>query len=526
MRHYHPTVLCLGVVVAMYSVVVGTRTLSSVGVYDAVQVLYLLKHSIAAGTVPLHGIVNSQMLYNPPFFVWYYYIPAWFTSDPSLIFVIPNLIAQITTLLLLYRIGRDYFRPTTGVVAATLYAFSPLGIEFGRLGWAYAHTAPLYVAIVFCLFRWLISRQTSYIIPLIVLCGWITGVHLAGALTFFVVGSAALAWRTLPPLRPTLIGIGLLVLVWTPFLVFQYQRGFVDIIGLVQTRSDVPDPTALSPLCPPDWNAAMPHASLMKGLSLEKFSLSLFLTGHVNFYVRGAWTTYERIVTLMLMPLFWVALYFLIRRTLRRSATPAEQLLLLVVAAPVILQNLTPFNTVERRDITWTILGVQMLLLGYTLTIPQWMRARPIQLAVLLGLSLMIGYQSYLAGHNIHAWLRGDLYDGRQEVADVIAADAHQRGVQQPSIRYDLLLDEPTRCWIVGMSTIVDTGYVGAEFDYYLQYMHALPITGRSPDGWVDTPDYIVTPTTWPRATYYAADPERYVPLATRPPYMVWHYQP
>ncbi len=520
--------IVLGCIIVLYCVAIIATMPTASAFYDAAQVFYFAKNFLASGTFPAYGIINSQMLYNPPFFVWYYYIPAIFTSDPGLLTLMPALPAQIMTIVLLYLIGRDYFYPTTGLAVATLYAFSPLGIEFGRLGWAYAQTAPLYVAIVFCLFRWLISRQNIYIIPLLLLCGWITGVHLAGALTFVVVAAAALVWRTLPSPRPFIIGLGLLVLLYTPFLIFQYSRGFADIIGLVQPRADLPTPPELSPLCPPDWETSFSSASLIEGVAVGDFGRSMFRAIYNNYYYhfRDPWTNYERIIVFAFVPLFGLACIRLIYRIVHRRATPAEHLLLLVFGVPLVLQNLTAFNTANRPDITWTWLGAQMLLIGYALTVPTWMQHRPIQIAVVLGLSLMVGYQSYQAGQRLGAWVRGNLYDTRQEVADVIAADAAQRGLQAVAIRYDLLRDNPSLCWVVKMSTIVDTAYIGAEYDYYLRFMHKLPNLARTPDGWVDTPDYIVSRVTSPQAAAYAADPTRYVPLPTRPPYMVWRYQP
>ncbi|NJL04043.1 MAG: glycosyltransferase family 39 protein [Chloroflexaceae bacterium] len=525
----HSTHIALGLVIVLYSIAAIARIPTNSAFYDAAQVLYLVKHSIAAGVLPLHGIINSQNLYNPPFFVWYYYIPALFTADPGIIFVIPNLAAQIATMLLLYVIGRDYFLPTTGLVAATLYVFSPLGIEFGRMGWAYAQTAPIYVAIIFCLFRWLISRQSIYIIPLIILCGWSFGVHLAGALTFFVVGGAALAWRTLPPLRPTLIGIGLLVLLWAPFFVFQASRGFADIAGLVQPPLILPG--ELSPLCPPDWNSLLPNATHTKNVTLDRIAASIYNSTFINHRPTEIGRpmelviTYDHIVLVGLSVLLALAGSYLVYRIVRRIATPAEQLLFLVLVAPIVLQSLTPFNAVERPDITWTWLGVQALAVGYLLTAPTVMQSRFMIIAVLIGLAVMMGYESYQTGHILQAWARGDLYDGRQEVADVIAADAAERGVQHVAIRYDVLQEDPSLCWVVGMSTIIDTGYIGAEFDYYLRYMHNMQNTAQPPDGWVETPDYIVTKAISPRVAYYTAHPERYTVLGARPPFQVWYYQ-
>lgn len=525
MSYRHSTHIALGFVIMLYSIAVIALVPTNSAFYDAVQVLYLLKRSIAAGVIPVHGILNSQMLYNPPFFVWHYYLPAWFTADPGLVFIIPNLIAQLTTIGLLYLIGRDYFRPTTGLVAATIYAFSPLGLEFGRVGWAYAHAAPLYVAIVFCLFRWLISNRNGYIVPLIVLCGWVTGVHLAGALSFFVVGSAVLVRRTLPPVRPLLLGVGLMLLVWLPFLGFQVQRNFVDIIGLVQPRSDLPDPTELSLLCPPDWDATIPKAKLSEGVTFDRFLSSLHRASYIPYNAFAPWTLDERILALVLAPVFYVALGMLLWRSVRRTATPAEQLLLIVMVVPLVLQSLTPFHAEERPDVTWIWFGVQTLVLGYALTVPHVMQTRPAQIAVLIALSVMISFHSYQIGLVLHAWVRGDLYDRRQEVADVIAADAAQRGLEQVAIRYDLVRDDPFECLGIRMNTISDTTYTGNEFDYYLEYMHQLSNTAKARDGWVETPDYVVARATSPAAAAYTADPARYQPLPTRPPFQVWYYQ-
>mgnify|MGYP005840137399 CR=1 FL=1 len=517
--------IVLGCMIVLYSVaIIGIMPTVS-AFYDAAQVFYLAKYFSSSGTFPAYGIINSQMLYNPPFFVWYYYIPAIFTSDPGLLTIVPALPAQIVTMVLLYLIGRDYFRPIMGLVVATLYAFTPLGMVLGRIGWAHAFVAPLYVAIVFCLFRWLISRQNIYIIPLIVLCGWITGVHLAGALTFVVVAASAFVSRTLPSPRLLIIGLGLLVLLYTPFLIFQYSRGFADIIGLVQPPANPISPTELSPLCPPDWNATLPSATLAEGVTVGNFGTSMVRAIYNNYYFRTPWSVYEHIIVFTFVPLFGLACMRLIYHIVRRRATPAEYLLLLVFGIPLILQNLTSFNTIARPDITWMLFGVQMLIIGYGITVPTYMQARPMQIAVIVALSLMIGYQSYQAGQTLGAWGRGDLYDGRQEIADAIAADAAPRGLQAVAIRYDFLRDDPSVCWIVGMSTIIDTGYIGTEFDYYLHFMHKLPNLAQTPDGWVEDPDYIVTRAASPRAAYYAKYPERYVSLQARPPYQVWYHQ-
>ena len=100
--------IVLGCMIVLYSVaIIGIMPTVS-AFYDAAQVFYLAKYFSSSGTFPAYGIINSQMLYNPPFFVWYYYIPAIFTSDPGLLTIVPALPAQIVTMVLLYLIGRDY----------------------------------------------------------------------------------------------------------------------------------------------------------------------------------------------------------------------------------------------------------------------------------------------------------------------------------------------------------------------------------------------------------------------------------
>ena len=133
--------------------------------FDQAQVLYVARDFVEHGVFTNHGILNSRYAFNPPFFVWLYLLPMWLGLDVSWVLILPALSLHILALLLLFMIGKDYFSRDVGLAAATLYAFSRLGVYFGQASWAQGLLSPHYVLVLFCVFRWLVDGKTWYSAP-------------------------------------------------------------------------------------------------------------------------------------------------------------------------------------------------------------------------------------------------------------------------------------------------------------------------------------------------------------------------
>jgi Gpi18-like mannosyltransferase len=91
------------------------------GGIDSVEILYLVRDSLNAEQIPLHGIINSRAAFNPPHLVWLYVIPSLFSNDITMLGV-PSLILHLISLFLVYRLARRYFGFYTALIAVLLYA--------------------------------------------------------------------------------------------------------------------------------------------------------------------------------------------------------------------------------------------------------------------------------------------------------------------------------------------------------------------------------------------------------------------
>lgn len=237
--------------------------------FDQAQVLYLARDFITEGVFPTHGSLNSRFAFNPPFFVWLYIPPMMLFRDVSWVLVTPALTLHILALLVVFRIGKDYFSVTVGLSAMTLYALSTWGPYFGRSSWAQGLLPAHYIMAVFCLFRWLVDGKAWYSAPLLVLGAWITGIHWGGAVALGVAMIAPFFFATRFRPGPLLAGAVVASILWLPYLAFEKDRAGVDILVLVKGPLSTQSPAELTPLCAPKSNPsgaqslAQPSGSLV-----------------------------------------------------------------------------------------------------------------------------------------------------------------------------------------------------------------------------------------------------------------------
>lgn len=490
--------------------------------FDQSQVLYLAWDFVTKGILPIHGILNSLRAYNPPFFVWLYILPMMLTQDPSWVLILPALLLHVLALVVLYSLGRRYFGPRAGLVAATLYAFSERGLYFGHASWAQGLLAPSYVLMVFCLFRWLLEGNSWYGVLLAPLAAWITGVHWGGALTVGVLLLLPLLFRARLQPVPIIIGVLIALALWAPYLNFEQDRTFADVRALVQGRLPVPKPEEIAPFC---------HQEAMNQEQIKSFQTEQGSMSRWKDAVRSEWPVVYAVLSKVSVSswgmiralstnLHWSALqpsfpgspqertlylvetaFFLIgvigvgvllyRLGIQRTATPAERLLFLSLFLPTLLQNLSPYTALSRPDVSWLFYGPQVLIIAYACVVPRWARTRAVQTLLLVGLAMLIILVSHNAWGRISLALRDTPNPQRQMVA-WIAEDLTGQGQQQASIRYDLLQDRPEWCWIVSRSTLEENCYIGTQHDYLLLTLHGIRNTEKAPDGWAWDPDYIV----------------------------------
>ncbi|MFZ5845247.1 MAG: ArnT family glycosyltransferase [Patescibacteria group bacterium] len=141
----------------------------------------------------------------------------------------------IATVYLVYRVGRDFFDSTVGLVAATLYALSPLVIAYSRSSWN-----PNLVPFFSLLFIFLLWRAIEKKTPReLFFAGVALGVGLQLHYLFLFLLPVAILWfglygRTKQLIKNYWLGIAGFVVGYSPFLAFEVRHGFPNTQSIMR----------------------------------------------------------------------------------------------------------------------------------------------------------------------------------------------------------------------------------------------------------------------------------------------------
>lgn len=488
---------------------------------DTAQVLYLAREWATQGVFPVHGILNSKAAYNPPHFVWLYLLPVrMLPRAPALAGLLPALVLNALSLYLLYRLGQRHINRRAGLIAAVLYAFSPLGLIAGSSDWAQYLLPHFYVLIAFCLSRWLVDGRKWYAALLLPLLAWTIGLHWGGAIALGAAVILVLIFRPRLAALPLIIGLLAAIALWMPYLVFEAGRGWADIAAVAEVDPSppghVPPACQQSPTLETLAGYRLSPSELLGCLKGVLYARSPFLYRTLRLIGKTALTAPAALWRALLVNYHWypyvlgrsgpplqqgryllslgflgLGLGMLLRRVVQKQAGASERLLLGSFAAPLLLQSLTPHNALVRPDITWLFYGPQVLMTAYALTIPRPMRSTLARGLLGIGLAVLILLPFRSAWGGFAALLQGRPSDQQRAVA-AIAADALASGRREVAIRYDFLPEHPDWRWLADFHAYDPHYRIGAEYDYLLETLYGVTNSAQTPDGMAPHPDYIV----------------------------------
>lgn len=179
----------------------------------------------------------------------YYYMMAPFLWLFRLSPVGPSVMVALSavfTVYVVYRIGRDFFGHSTGLIAALFYTLSPLTITYGRSSWN-PNVVPLYASLLMYgvlmtvvrgKFRWLIL--SGFCLGILIQLHYIT-------FLFFPVIFACLAiigFRV--PFGVFALSLAAFLAAYSPFLAFELRHDFVNLQGALHFISQQQTGSALS----------------------------------------------------------------------------------------------------------------------------------------------------------------------------------------------------------------------------------------------------------------------------------------
>lgn len=196
--------------------------------------------------VILHMIVNHKFTLLGPtasvggFFLgpiyYYFMLPfVWiFRLDPSGAAIMVALFG-IATIYVVYRFGRDIFDEWVGIIAASLYALSPLVIAYSRSSWN-PNLVPFFATLLmYFLWKSVAHTKPTYLFWVGVILGIGLQLHYLFLFLFAVVGVWYLIYgRSWKWLKYYALGALGFVVGYAPFLAFELRHGFPNTLSVIR----------------------------------------------------------------------------------------------------------------------------------------------------------------------------------------------------------------------------------------------------------------------------------------------------
>lgn len=280
---------------------------------DQAAIYNMARNAAMHGYFVATSNVASVHIYNPPATIYFYMLPALFSSNPMWGAVLTGILMTLSVLLTYIFVRRAYGR-FTGTIAALLFATATRAVAYSRYMWNQNLLPIIIVLFVMTLFWGVVDRRRGWLIFAIPLLGLLVQLHATGILMAAPLAVAlVLAPKTIR-IRDMLIGILLLLLIYAPYLYWEYTVRFADVHILLNSmhRKAIIDDKAwnfyISFLSPYPFNYnAYPLTSKLTLLSrvypsiyhLEPALLILLISSAivalmVVFYPFGPWPTGKR----------------------------------------------------------------------------------------------------------------------------------------------------------------------------------------------------------------------------------------
>ena len=196
--------------------------------FDLLTYIYSIRKFLETGIIPLHGDTGSYGSYKPPGTAWLMLPSTILFADPRLSEYAGTALLHLSTLLGMFLIARSYFGLKSAYLAVLMYGLSENGIFFAGSLWPNGRP-DFYVWVVFFTGLWVFRKEAKYLG--IALAIWAVGMYVDMGVTpaFFIFPVAWLYYRPPVRLRSLIIAGAVVLVIWSPYLRFEFSRGFADI---------------------------------------------------------------------------------------------------------------------------------------------------------------------------------------------------------------------------------------------------------------------------------------------------------
>ena len=203
--------------------------------FDADQAIIfsLARNAIVHGLVPVTTNISSIRTLNPPATVYLLMLGAVFSANPFAGVIVTGIL-NVLAVLFTYIVVRRYYGRFAGTVAGLFYAVAQLAVFYSGFLWNQNLLAPFIPLFLFALLWGVIERRRGWLVPAVVLWGWMIQLHGSAVLLIIPLGLACiLAFKTLR-WRDVFLAVALLVLIYSPYIAWEFTSHFSDLPVLLK----------------------------------------------------------------------------------------------------------------------------------------------------------------------------------------------------------------------------------------------------------------------------------------------------
>jgi hypothetical protein len=470
---------------------------------DFVPIFSRLESWLNGGAFPAFGTLSSVAAYNMPGLQWTH-LPAYFlTRDPFWTMLVTMMLLNALSTWAIFHVGRGMFSPAIGLIAASLFAFSDVGISSSYISWGQQLLPACYTFLMLFLWQWRDKNDGRY------LC--LSGI------------TATFAFM-----------IHFSVLLLGPYVFFQIEREFVDIKAFLSEHNLVDENymQQLAYLRPESGELLNDYRNPPKTMNLpignsSKTKLEEELTKTeqdfvgemlrlpvrlINSISYGYYTTFSgfekfdddfvvlfsalmRLVTL----LFWLACIriavrgLLAGRDILAYPVPPDMLLLMFFLVPV--GALVLAGQLDKPSYFMGLPALQLLIVAtlYDLKFFGHIARFLIVVFLMVFIGLHVSERlARLAKHDdaeyspTNVGLYRHVYTATKRIAEDWCSE------EPVTVSYDVLPEARPLWWVVAWNSVDPSYRLGMNFDFLLDTQFGLKNTNDSAYGLADDPDYIV----------------------------------
>jgi 4-amino-4-deoxy-L-arabinose transferase-like glycosyltransferase len=191
---------------------------------DEAGVAMMVAEALGGGEWPMHGLMSSVGIYNPPVFIYLMMIPGLFSIDPIFLTQFVALL-NVAAVFLTWWFGRRIFNERIGLIAAMFFAVSPWAVIYSRKIWAQDCIPIFSLLVIGGLHECIVKDDRRWFLPAFIAAGLLPGLHFSGLFAAFLFGVFVLAFRPKVAWWQWGIGIVVMSLAYVPYLLNHASSG-------------------------------------------------------------------------------------------------------------------------------------------------------------------------------------------------------------------------------------------------------------------------------------------------------------